>query len=96
MNYVVTQAIEAMGDVGVAVDIQRLCHFSERKQEVQQKHQRLSHLADFLTTKWQHHYEEEKRLRAQKEATIKRLIAAQVTKQMEPFIHYNNKHAYLS
>ena len=53
MDYVVTQAIEAIGDARVATDIHRLCRFSERKHEIQQEHQWLSHLADFLTSKWQ-------------------------------------------
>ena len=35
MDYIVTQAIEAIGDAGVAADIHRLCRFSERKREVQ-------------------------------------------------------------
>ena len=47
MDYVVTQAIEAIGDAGVAADIHRLRRFSKRKQEVQQERQRLSRLADF-------------------------------------------------
>ena len=53
MDYVVTRAIEAIGDVGVAANIYRLHRFSERKREVQREHQRLSCLADFLTSKWQ-------------------------------------------
>ena len=60
MDYVVMRAIEAIGDVGVAADIYRLRWFSERKQEVQQEHQRLSRLANFLTSEWQRHYGEEK------------------------------------
>ena len=35
MDYVVTRAIEAIGDAGVAADIYRLCRFSERKHEIQ-------------------------------------------------------------
>ena len=96
MDYVVTQAIEAIGDAGVAADIHRLCCFSKRKWEVQRERQRLSRLVDFLTSEWQRHYGEEKRIRAQEEATIKRLIAARVTEHMEPYIHFNDKHAYLS
>ena len=96
MDYVVTRAIEAIGDTGVATDIHRLHRFSERKQEVQREHQRLSRLADFLTSEWQRHYGEGKRIRAQEEAAIKRLIAARVTKCMEPYIHFNDEHAYLS
>ena len=53
MDYVVTRAIEAIGDAGVAANIYRLHRFSERKREVQREHQRLSHLADFLTSEWQ-------------------------------------------
>ena len=53
MDYVVTRAIEAIGDVGVAADIYRLRRFSERKQEVQRERQRLSRLANFLTSEWQ-------------------------------------------
>ena len=37
MDYVVTWAIEAIGDAGVAADIYRLHRFSERKREVQQE-----------------------------------------------------------
>ena len=96
MNYVVTHAIEAIGDAGVAADIHRLRRFSERKREIQRERQRLSRLADFLTSEWQRHYGEEKWVRAQEEAVIKRLIAARVTKQMEPYIHFNDEHAYLS
>ena len=96
MDYVVTRAIEAIGDVGVAADIHRLRHFSERKREVQRECQRLSRLADFLTSEWQRHYGEEKRIRAQEEAAIKRLIATRVTEHMEPYIHFNDEHAYLS
>ena len=96
MDYVVTRAIEAIGDAGVAADIYRLRRFSERKREVQRERQRLSRLADFLTSEWQRHYGEEKRIRAQEEAAIKRLIAARVTKHMEPYIHFNDEHAYLS
>ena len=62
MDYVVTRAIEAIGDAGVAADIHRLCCFSERKREVQRECQRLSRLADFLTSEWQQHYREEKRI----------------------------------
>ena len=51
---------------------------------------------DFLTSEWQQHYGEEKRVWAQEEAAIKRLITARVTKRMEPYIHFNNEHAYLS
>ena len=76
MDYVVMRAIEAIGDAGVAADIHRLHHFSERKRKIQRERQRLSRLADFLTSKWQRHYGEEKRLCAQEEAAIKRLIAA--------------------
>ena len=96
MDYVVTRAIEAIGDAGVAADIHRLCRFSERKQEVQRERQRLSRLADFLTAEWQRHYREERQIRAQEEAAIKRLIAARVTERMEPYIHFNDEHAYLS
>ena len=96
MDYVVTRAIEAIGDARVAADVYRLRRFSERKREIQQEHQRLSRLADFLTSEWQRHYGEEKRIRAQEEAAIKRLIAARVTERMEPYIHFNDKHAYLS
>ena len=53
MDYVVTRAIEAIGDAGVAADIHRLRRFSERKREVQRERQRLSRLADFLTSEWQ-------------------------------------------
>ena len=95
MDYVVTRAIEAIGDVGVVADIYRLFRFSERKREVQREHQRLSRLANFLTSEWQRHYGEEKRIRAQEEAAIKRLIAARVTEHMEPYIHFNDEHAYL-
>ena len=35
MDYVVTRAIEAVGDAGVAADVYRLRHFSERKREIQ-------------------------------------------------------------
>ena len=76
MDYVVTRAIEAIVDAGVAADIYRLHRFSERKREIQWERQWLSCLADFLTSEWQRHYGEEKRLCAQEEATIKRLIAA--------------------
>ena len=96
MDYVVTRAIEAIGDAGVAADINRLRRFSERKREVQRERQRLSRLADFLTSEWQRHYREEKQIRAQEEAAIKRLIAARVTERMEPYIHFNDEHAYLS
>ena len=96
MDYIVTQAIEAVGDAEVAADIYRLCRFSERKHEIQRECQRLSHLADFLTSEWQQHYSKEKRLRAQEEAAIKRLIATRVTERMEPYIHFNDEHAYLS
>ena len=96
MDYVVMQAIEAIGDAGVAADIYRLRRFSERKREIQRERQRLSRLADFLTSEWQRHYSEEKRVRAQEEAAIKRLIAARVTERMEPYIHFNDEHAYLS
>ena len=96
MDYVVTWAIEAIGDAGVAADIHRLRRFSERKREVQRECQRLSCLADFLTSEWQQHYGEGKRIRAQEEAAIKRLIAARVTECMEPYIHFNDEHAYLS
>ena len=95
MDYIVTRAIEAVGDTRVAADIYRLCHFSERKREIQRERQWLSRLADFLTSEWQRHYGEEKRLRAQEEAATKRLIVAQVTERMEPYIHFNDKHAYL-
>ena len=71
LDYVVTRAIEAIEDAGVAADIYRLRRFSERKQEVQREHQRLSRLADFLTSEWQRHYGEEKQIRAQEEAVIK-------------------------
>ena len=53
MDYVVTRAIEAIGDAKVAADIYRLRRFSERKREVQRECQRLSRLADFLTSEWQ-------------------------------------------
>ena len=96
MDYVVTRAIEAIGDAGVVADIYRLRHFSKRKREVQREHQRLSRLADFLTLEWQRHYSEEKRLRAQEEVVIKWLIAARVTECMGPYIHFNDEHAYLS
>ena len=96
MDYVVTQAIEAIGDAGVAADVYRLRCFSEKKREVQREHQRLSHLTDFLTSEWQRHYTEEKGIRAQEEAAIKRLIAACVTERIEPYIHFNNEHTYLS
>ena len=96
MDYIVTRAIEAVGDAGVAADIYRLRCFSERKCEIQREQQRLSRLADFLTSEWQRHYGEEKRLRAQEEAAIKQLIAARVTERMEPYIHFNDEHAYLS
>ena len=62
MDYVVTWAIEAIGDAGVAADIYRLCRFSERKREVQWERQWLSHLTDFLTLEWQQHYAKEKRI----------------------------------
>ena len=74
----------------------RLRRFSERKREIQRERQRLSRLADFLTSEWQRHYGEERRLRAQEEATIKQLIAARVTERMELYIHFNDEHAYLS
>ena len=96
MDYVITRAIEAVGDVGVEADIYRLRRFSERKHEIQQEHQRLGRLADFLASEWQRHYGEEKRLQAPEEAAIRRLIAARVTEQMEPYIHFNDEHAYLS
>ena len=51
---------------------------------------------DFLTSEWQWHYVEEKRVRAQEEAMIKRLIVTRVTKHIKPFIHFNDKHTYLS
>ena len=51
---------------------------------------------DFLTSEWQRHYAEEKRVRVQEEAAIKRLIVARVTEHMEPYIHFNDEHAYLS
>ena len=51
---------------------------------------------DFLTSEWQQHYAEEKQIRAQEEAAIKRLIAACVTERMEPYIHFNDEHTYLS
>ena len=35
MNYIITWAIEAIGDAGVAANIHRLRHFSEKKREVQ-------------------------------------------------------------
>ena len=60
MDYVVTRAIEAIGDAGVAADIYRLRRFSEKKRKIQQERQRLSRLADFLTSEWQRHYREEK------------------------------------
>ena len=96
MDYVVTRAIEAVGDAGVVADIYRLRRFSERKREIQRERQRLSRLADFLTSEWQRHYGEERQLRAQEEAAIKRLIAAQVMERMEPYIHFNDEHTYLS
>ena len=96
MDYVITQAIEAIGDAGVTADVYRLRCFSERKREVQRERQRLSHLADFLTSEWQQHYGEKKRIQAQEEAAIKRLIAARVTERMGPYIHFNDEHAYLS
>ena len=96
MDYVVTRAIEAIGDAGLVADIHRLRCFSERKWEVQRERQRLSRLADFLTSEWQQHYREEKQTRAQEEAAIKRLIAARVTECMEPYIHFNDEHTYLS
>ena len=64
MDYIVTWAIEAIGDVGVTADIHRLHRFSEKKQEIQRERQQLSRLVDFLTSEWQRHYGEEKRLRA--------------------------------
>ena len=64
MNYVITRALGALEDAGVTVDVHRLCQFSERKREVQQECQQLSHLANFLTVEWQQHYAEEKRIRA--------------------------------
>ena len=60
MDYVITRAIEAIGDAGVAADIYRLRRFSERKHEIQRERQRLSRLADFLTSEWQRHYGKEK------------------------------------
>ena len=96
MDYVVTWAIEAVGDAGIVADVYRLCCFSERKHKIQRERQRLSHLADFLTSEWQRHYGKEKRLRAQEEAAIKQLITTRVTKHMEPYIHFNDEHAYLS
>ena len=95
MDYMVTQAIEAIGDAGVAADIYRLHRFSERERAIQQERQKLSHLVDFLTLEWQQHYGEEKRLHAQEEATIKWLIAARVTEHMKPYIHFNDEHVYL-
>ena len=62
MDYVMTQAIEAIGDAGVAANIYRLCPFSEKKREVQRERQRLSRLTDFLTSEWQRHYGEEKQI----------------------------------
>ena len=53
MDYVVTRAIEAIGDARLAADIHRLRCFSEKKQEVQRERQRLSCLTDFLTSEWQ-------------------------------------------
>ena len=53
MDYVVTLAIEVIGDAGVAADVYRLRCFSERKREIQRERQRLSRLADFLTSEWQ-------------------------------------------
>ena len=35
MDYVVTRAIEAIGDAGVVADIYRLRCFSERKRKIQ-------------------------------------------------------------
>ena len=96
MDYVVTLAIEVIGDAGVAADVYRLRCFSERKREIQRERQRLSRLADFLTSEWQWHYGEEKRLHAQEEAAIKWLIVVRVTEHMEPYIHFNDEHAYLS
>ena len=96
MDYVVTRAIEVIGDAGVTADIYRLHRFSERKHKVQRERQRLSCLADFLTSEWQRHYGEEKWIQAQEEAVIKQLIAARVTEHMEPYIHFNDEHAYLS
>ena len=96
MDYVVTWAIEAIGDAGVTADIYRLRRCSEKKREVQQECQQLSRLADFLMMEWQRHYAEEKQVRAQEEAAIKRLIAVRVTECMEPYIHFNDEHAYLS
>ena len=96
MDYVMTQAIEAIEDAGVMANIYRLHHYGERKWEIQWEHQWLSHLMDFLTSEWQWHYVEEKRVRAQEEAMIKRLIVTRVTKHIKPFIHFNDKHTYLS
>ena len=87
---------EAVGDAGVVADIYRLRCLGERKREIQRERQWLSRLADFLTLEWQRHYGKEKQLCAQEEAAIKQLITAQVTEQMEPYIHFNNEHAYLS
>ena len=64
IDYVITWAMEAVGDAGVTADIYRLHRFSERKREVQREHQWLSRLADFLTLEWQQHYGKEKQLRA--------------------------------
>ena len=89
MDYVVIRVIEAIGDAGVAADIHRSRRFSKRKREVQRERQRLSRLADFLTSKWQRHYGEEKRIQTQEKAAIKRLIATRVTERMEPYIHFH-------
>ena len=96
MDYVVTQAIEAVRDAGVAADVYRLHCFSERKCKIQQECHCLSRLTDFLTSEWQRHYGKEKWLRAQEEAAIKRLISVRVTERMELYIHFNDEHAYLS
>ena len=62
MEYVVTQAIEAIGDTGVVADIYRLHRSSEKKREIQWECQQLSCLTDFLTLEWQQHYTKEKQV----------------------------------
>ena len=96
MDSAITRAIEAIGDAGVTADIIRLRKFSERKCKTQREHQRLGHLADFLTAEWCRHYAEERQMRDQEKATIERLVAARTMERMEPYLHYHDDHAYLT
>ena len=96
MDGAVTRVVEAIGDVGVMADIIRLRKFSKHKREVQRECQRLGRLADFLTAEWRRHYAEEKQMRDQEKATIKRLVAACMMERMEMYLHYHDDHAYLT